>query len=149
MKIICSPPEKWWQRLLRLLLKPTMVWLYSDKISHRWNWLDYSLPAVDVDKGVYVDSDSFASPHQLGWRECVVLEPTSNQKIWFLAFSSRANSKLIQQRCTIELTGPVRALIGPSSVWFIGLTPEGRTIYLDLVRRTRLTDPPWQRVPLV
>lgn len=148
-KTITNPTESLYRRILRWQLRPIMVWLAGAKISYGWNWLDYSMLAADVDKGVYVDADSFAPPHQLGWRECVVLKPTQSQKVWFLVFSSRAEGKLIQRRCAIELTGQIRALIGPAAVWFLGLRPDGQIIHLDLVRRTRRDEPEWQHLPLV
>lgn len=134
----------------------------SPQRTHRWNNIHLAaqeLHFLEDEQMVSVKEDETASarwraflpifhiPLFGGWKQFVVLEPTSPQDIWFVGWVAGDVAGV----STIPLTGPVRVLRGASPVQFFGINEHGNQI--DMVKsgegEVGKVSTTHQRVPLL
>ncbi len=120
----------------------------TGKISHPWHWRVLPLDkdwraqtfpgdrkARPLENTFFIPGLGYGSMDGLrrsygSWGKVVLLEPKEYQEVWHFVVPDLFDWEHKVIRCSIELRGPVRVLLGPDPFTFYGIDSRGKQIEL-------------------
>lgn len=150
------PRTPWYWQMCQILIQPVMEVFFDGKESRWFHWVPTEV-VPDATAITVIHGDQKA-PHRgeswisnarvsLGmWRMCAIIAPPegyNHGRVWYYAFVDRS------QRCTIQLNGPIRILIGPDDVEVFGISSSGEVLKLRVMTITKREDSRYRKYPLI
>lgn len=153
---ITVPRTPWYWQICQALIQPVMEVFFDGKESRWFHWVpsqaapsETHITLIPGDPKAPRRGDSWVSNARVSlgmWRTCAIIAPPEDYPVgrpWFFAFKGR------NQRCTIELNGPVRILIGPDDTEVFGISSSEEITKLHVIKITKRGDTRYRKYPLI
>ena len=123
------------------------VTLHRQQLDHLQTELAVACPGVPTTTDrFWLGLPVFHLPIFGGWKEYVVLSPSTAEQAWHVGWIAGDTAGLSQ----ITVRGPVRMLRGPGAVTFFGVTPAGVQTPIQMIATGRIGDQgPYAASPLL
>jgi len=150
------PRTPWYWQVCQILIQPVMNVCFDRKESRWFHWVpaeivpnENEITIIHGDPKAPCRGESWISNARVSlgmWRMCAVIAPPEGYKperVWYYAFVGRS------QRCTIQLRGQIRILIGPDDAEIFGISSNGEILKLRIIKITKREDPQYREYPLI
>ena len=163
-------PYPFWKKVLDALFLPVMyiisgTFTESPQQTHAWNFVPIPQAHLSALEGVALYTPApihgarqwlfgwiplFHIPIFGGWKKYHVLCPVKNKGenigVWHIAYKTEERAKY----SLFPLTTPVRILIGPGSVFFFGITSDGKKVSVEKIGEGTIGDNgTYKKLPLL